>query len=460
MALNGLYTLTKAVSVTAGRLHEKHWLQAMDSDQAVDLTRKMLFTRYDEPISWPGMPVLRRTTPPGHRGVGPIRNVVVIIMESFSGQFIGALGSDAGITPEFDKLAARGLLFTRFFSNGTRGHQGIYATLASFPNLPGYEYLMQQPEGTSSFSGLPVLLKQLGYSDVYVYNGDFSWDNQEGFFKNQGMTRFIGRKYYRNPRVQDPTWGVSDEDMFNMAVKELVELCVQDRPFFAVLQALSNHTPHPMPERLPIKPVHGFGELDKHLTAMRYSDWALGRFFERVEKNPCFSETLFVILGDHGFSLTEQVSSIDLLRFHIPLLIIGPGVRQTFGAVRKTVGSQVDVVPTIMGLMGRPYVNQCWGRDLLALEEEDQGFCVIKPSGSDQTVALVEGDNLLVKSPDQPVELGRYRLMPDPSFTPVADEGLKKEMEQRLSAYIQAAMSALKARRTGIPQALLGQASE
>ncbi|NSM55884.1 sulfatase-like hydrolase/transferase, partial [Serratia marcescens] len=90
-------------------------------------------------------------------------------------------------------------------------HQGMFATMACFPNLPGFEYLMQTPEGGHKFSGLPQLLSARQYEDVYVYNGDFAWDNQSGFFSNQGMTTFIGRNDYVDPVFSDPTWGVSDQ---------------------------------------------------------------------------------------------------------------------------------------------------------------------------------------------------------------------------------------------------------
>ncbi|MGV2837497.1 sulfatase-like hydrolase/transferase, partial [Pseudomonas shirazensis] len=86
---------------------------------------------------------------------------------------------------------------------------GMFATMACFPNLPGFEYLMQTPEGGHKLSGLPALLSARDYDDVYVYNGDFAWDNQSGFFGNQGMTTFIGRNDFVNPVFSDPTWGVS-----------------------------------------------------------------------------------------------------------------------------------------------------------------------------------------------------------------------------------------------------------
>jgi phosphoglycerol transferase MdoB-like AlkP superfamily enzyme len=151
--------------------------------------------------------IRRDFTPPAERTL-PIRNVVVILMESFAGHFVGALGGTGDITPHFDKLAKEGLLFDRFFSNGTHTHQGMFATMACFPNLPGFEYLMRTPEGAHKFSGLPQLLSARGYDNLYVYNGNFQWDNQSGFFSNQGMTNFIGREDFVNPVYMDPTWGV------------------------------------------------------------------------------------------------------------------------------------------------------------------------------------------------------------------------------------------------------------
>lgn len=153
------------------------------------------------------------------------------------------------------------------------------------------------------------------------------------------MTRFIGRDDFVDPVFVNPTWGVSDQDMLERAADELQKL-PKDRPFFAVLQTLSNHTPYALPDPLPVQPVSGQGQLDEHLTAMRYTDWALGQFFRRIEKEPWYANTLFVVLGDHGFRVSEQLTDIDLLRFHVPLLLIGPQVRETFGATIDRVAAQ------------------------------------------------------------------------------------------------------------------------
>jgi len=448
LALNGTYTLSKA-AMKSRHKQDQQWLSALPQEQALELVREMLLTPQDELLQPQQYPLLRRHTPVS-RLPAPPRNIVLIMMESFSGEFTGALGNDQGITPEFDQLAARGLLFDRFFSNGTHTHQGMFATVACFPNLPGYEYLMQQPEGQNQFSGLPVLLNHQHFNDVYVYNGDFAWDNQQGFFRNQGMSNFIGRDDFKDPLFIDPTWGVSDEDMFNRALEELDRMPA-DRPFYAILQTLSNHTPYALPKKLPVETVTGFGKLDQHLTAQRYSDWALGQFFNRAADSPWFNDTLFVIVGDHGFAINRQLSEIDLLRFRVPLLILGPGIRETYGAINHTVATQPDIVPTVVGLLGNPFVHQCWGRNLLILEDNDPGLGVIKPSGSDQTVALIRGDQLLIKPPKGEGLLGHYALYPNEVYRREQDKELNTERSDELAAFIQSAMQSLLDNRTGIP---------
>jgi phosphoglycerol transferase MdoB-like AlkP superfamily enzyme len=448
LALNGTYTLSKA-AMEDQQEQGKQWLNALPQEQAVALVREMLLTPQDELLQAEQYTLLRRHIPV-NRLPAPPRNIVLIMMESFSAEFTGALGKDQGITPEFDKLAAQGLLFDRFFSNGTHTHQGMFATVACFPNLPGYEYLMQQPEGQNQFSGLPVLLNHQRFNDVYVYNGHFAWDNQQGFFRNQGMSNFIGRDDFKDPIFIDSTWGVSDQDMFNRALEELDSMPA-DRPFYAILQTLSNHTPYALPDELPVEAVTGFGKLDLHLTAQRYSDWALGEFFRRAVESSWYKDTLFVIVGDHGFAINRQLAEIDLLRFRVPLLLLGPGIRETYGAINHTVATQTDVVPTVVGLLGKPFVHQCWGRNLLSLQDGDPGVGVIKPSGSDQTVALIRGDQLLVKPPKGKEQLGQYAFYPDEYYRQEQDDELNEELATDLAAFIQSALQSLRGNRTGVP---------
>ncbi|WP_312140338.1 LTA synthase family protein [Stutzerimonas nitrititolerans] len=426
---------------------DNSWKATLPVADAQAIARELLLTANDRLVDAELAPVRRDFQPPAD-GQLAVRNVVVILMESFAGRYVGALGSADGITPNFDRLVGEGLLFERFFANGTHTHQGMFASMACFPNLPGFEYLMQTPEGGHRFSGLPQLLGARAFDDVYVYNGDFAWDNQAGFFGNQGMKRFVGRNDYVNPVVSDPTWGVSDQDMFTRAAEELGKLD-NGAPFYALLQTLSNHTPYALPEQLPVAAVEGHGALDQHLTAMRYSDWALGQFFDKVRNQPWFKQTLFVVVGDHGFGAPEEVTEMDLLRFHVPLLLIAPGVTERFGSRREVVGTQVDVVPTIMGRLGGEVRHQCWGRDLLSLPADDPGFGIVKPSGSDQTVALIRGDRVLVQPKEQPARLYRYRLGGEPAGERIAAAEDQPQLLRQLHAYLQTATASLLANTSG-----------
>ncbi len=449
LGLNGTLTLITAAKSRMSEDRDNIWKATLPQADAQQTVRDMLLTSHDKLVE-PDIAAVRRDFTPPAENTLPIRNVVVILMESFAGHSVGALGSDANITPNFDRLSKEGLLFDHFFSNGTHTHQGMFATMACFPNLPGFEYLMQTPEGSHKLSGLPQLLSAgRNYDDVYVYNGNFAWDNQSGFFSNQGMTNFVGREDFVNPVFSDPTWGVSDQDMFDRGAQEL-KARQDGKPFYALLQTLSNHTPYALPENLPVERVTGHGSLDEHLTAMRYSDWALGQFFEKAKKEPYFKNTLFVVLGDHGFGNNRQLTEMDLGRFNVPMLLIGPGVQEKFGQRSSIVGTQVDVVPTIMGRLGGQTRNQCWGRDLLNLPEGDKGFGVIKPSGSEQVVAIISGNRILIEPTEMPAKLLTYTLGATPHAEEVPDAPDTEELKRKLESFLQTATKSLLDNTAGV----------
>lgn len=447
LALNGFMTLVDAARHRWSSSRDNVWHGKLPASIALGTVRDMLLTTQDSLMDG-GESAVRRVFTPQASGILPIRNVVVILMESFAGRYVGALGSESEITPYFDELAEQGLLFTNAFSNGTHTHQGMFATMACFPNLPGFEYLMQQPEGQNVFSGLPQLLSPQGFDDMYIYNGDFAWDNQAGFFANQGMSTFIGRNDFLTPVFSDPTWGVSDQDMFDRALGEMTSRDLT-KPLYALLQTLSNHTPYALPNPLPVDSVSGHGALDEHLTAMRYSDWALGQFFAKARQLPDFNDTLFVILGDHGFGSPEQLTDIDLNRFNVPMLLIGPNVQELFGQRNDITLTQVDVVPTIMGRLGKQVQHQCWGRDVLSLPEGDEGVGVIKPSGGDQTVAILSGHQVLVEPKGQKPRLYHYQLGASREVQMLNDVEQERVLGERLHAFLQVATESLINNTTG-----------
>ena len=450
LGLNATLSLIEAAKSRMGEDRDNIWKATLPQDQAQKIVRDMLLMPDDKLVDADIAAVRRDYTPPADKTL-PIKNVVVILMESMAGHSVGALGAPGNITPYLDKLSKEGLLFDRFFSNGTHTHQGMFATMACFPNLPGFEYLMQTPEGSHKLSGLPQVLSARDYDDVYVYNGDFAWDNQSGFFSNQGMTNFVGRNDFVNPVFSDPTWGVSDQDMFDRGLQEL-KARENGKPFYALLQTLSNHTPYALPTPLPVERVTDRGSLNEHLTAMRYSDWALGQFFEKARKEKYFNETLFVIVGDHGFGNERQITEMDLGRFNVPMLMIAPGIQQKFGARDHTVGTQIDIVPTIMGRLGGEVRHQCWGRDLLNLPQGDTGFGVIKPSGSEQTTAIVTADQILVlpRDKDMGPKIWQYQLGANPHAEVVPDAPRTAELKLKLEAFLQTATKSLLDNTAGV----------
>ena len=447
LGLNGTLTLVSAARNSFSSHRDNAWKSTMDDQQALEIVRKLLVTPHDTLVDTDIAAIRRDFTPPTENTLAA-RNVVVILMESFAGHSVGALGGKGNITPYFDQLAKEGLLFDRFFSNGTHTHQGMFATMACFPNLPGFEYLMRTPEGSNKFSGLPQLLSARGYDNLYVYNGNFQWDNQSGFFSNQGMTKFIGREDFIDPVYMDKTWGVSDQDMFDRGAVELAKLPT-DKPFYALLQTLSNHTPYALPAELPVEPVTDRGKGNEHLTAMRYSDWALGQFFEKAKKQPYYNNTLFVVVGDHGFGGEQQLTEMDLFRFNVPLLLIAPGIQDKFGTLNHTVGTQIDVVPTIMGRLGGEVRHQCWGRDLLNLPAGDLGIGVIKPSGGEQTVAIVSPERILIEPKGFEPRLYSYQLGANPKAERIPLD-LAPQLQVQLEAFLQTATQSLLDNTAGV----------
>lgn len=452
LALNGLFTLGRS---GWDKIYSKQafWAKSLPADEALATSRAMLALPGETSLADENHPLLRAEPQAALLGNGRPLNVVVILMESFSARFVGALGADRPLTPEFDRLAEGGILFERAFSNGTHTHQGVYATLTSFPNLPGYEYLMKMMEANQEFSGLPTLLNRYGYESVFLYNGLLSWDNKEGFLRQHGIDHFVGTDDYVDPTFVDPVWGVSDYDVYARANQEFRGLAAQG-PFFGSILTLSNHAPFNLPEPLPFERIRSDDGYEGRYNGMRYADWALGEFFRMAEKEDYFKDTLFVVTGDHGFGYPPMITPMALGRFHVPLLFYAPGLLDEPGLRRRTVASQVDIGPSVLGLLGMNAPHQGWGRNLFSPTLQDEGFAVIKPSGGEELVALIEGDRLLLVAPKEKPELYRYDLGFPPSGSEDRyreEKSLAKEMEKRLLAYVQTGILSLRARSLGLP---------
>lgn len=453
MAQNGVFSLIDTMRHTRRGKAASAWSKSLPVDSAVKITRELTLLP-GETLEQPAdFPLLRRSPPANLLLRRPPKNVVLVMMESFSARFCGATGANYGATPHFDELARRGILFDRAFSMSTHTAQGVFGTLCSFPNLPDYDGVMKQPLGAQKFCALPAVLKDNGFTTLFLYNGLFAWDNKEGFFRGNGVERFIGRHDYPNPVFVDPDWGVSDLDVFMRAGEEFTSLTRQGRRFLGLILTLSNHAPFNLPKPTGLDWIEEGGEQNLRLNGVHYADWALGQFMAAARQCEWFKDTLFVFTGDHGFGIPPLITEVGLLHQHVPLLFYGPDLFGDRHEVRHTVVSQLDIEPTILGLLGVNSPHQSFGRDLFRLPPDDLGHAYVKAAGS-SVIGWIEGDEIAISLPGKPVRLHKYDL----SFPPGASDDLAagepehlQRMEQHLRGFVVTALATLQGRHCAPP---------
>jgi phosphoglycerol transferase MdoB-like AlkP superfamily enzyme len=282
-------------------------------------------------------------------------NVMIFLMESFGSEFIGSLGSDKNITPNFDKLAREGVLFSNIYSIGNRTVRGLEGVLASFPPLPSESIVKMK--FSNNIKTLPQILKEHGYENIFIYGGRGLFDNMKAFALRYGFDSFIEQKDFKNP-VFTTIWGVCDEEIFDMSLEKAKESYNKGKPFFFLTLSVSNHKPYTYPPgRIPEDP-----QKKKRANAVKYTDWALGNFFDKAKKEPFYKNTIFVVIADHGARVYGS-QEIPIKSYEIPLLIIAPGLKSS---VNPTLGSSIDVPPTILDLLNLSYVSPFFGKSLFS----------------------------------------------------------------------------------------------
>jgi phosphoglycerol transferase MdoB-like AlkP superfamily enzyme len=293
----------------------------------------------------------------------PRLNVVLFLEESFGSEFWGCLGAKGGLTPEMDELAAEdGLLFSNLYASGNRTVRGFEGVLSSFPPLPGDSIVKR--DLSDDVETIARVLQRDGYSSVFLYGGRGIFDSMRSFALRNGYDEFIEEKHFAKPTFTT-IWGVCDEDLMNRAYQECKLRAASGKPFLATILSVSNHKPYTYPRgRIPEDPEQRIRE-----NAVKYSDYALGLFFKQAKKESFWTNTIFVVVADHGARVYGQ-QTIPIKSYEIPLLIAGPAVVKAPGRVDQ-LGGSLDVAPTVLALLGRPYETLFFGRDLLSISPED-----------------------------------------------------------------------------------------
>ncbi len=319
-------------------------------------------------------------------------NVVWITVESLSAEFLTRYGDTLQLTPNLDTLLDRSLSFDDLYATGTRTIRGLEALTLCLPPTPGYS-IVKRPHNEGLFS-TGALFDSLGYISRFLYGGYGYFDNMNYFFSHNGF-QVTDRADFDKREIQFAnTWGVCDEDLFNKALRVATADARTGRPFFHFLMTTSNHRPFTYPEgRIDIASHTG------REGAVKYTDYAIGKFLRDARRQPWFANTIFVVVADHCAASAGN-TEVPVERYHIPGLIYAPGRV----APRRIAGvmSQIDVAPTLLGLVGAAYDTKFFGHDV---RRAPPGRAFL---GTYQQVALLRDGHLTVLSPKQQVEAFRY----------------------------------------------------
>lgn len=326
---------------------------------------------------------LDRAHPARAGGLGRL-NVVVVSSESFGAEFSRLHGSTHDWTPNFDAYARQGLWFANTYASGTRTVRGLEAITASFPPIPTVA-ILRRP-GNQGIATWGKVMNDLGYQSSFLYGGYGYFDDMNRFFAGNGF-QVLDRTDIDHVRFEN-VWGVSDEDLFDRAVRHYDEQHAAGRPFFSIIMTTSNHKPftfRPGLERLGIPPAGGGRQ-----AGVRYADYALGQFMREAASKPWFDDTVFVVVADHGARVYGK-ASIPLPTYEIPLMIYSP--RHLAPRQVDTLMTQIDIAPTVLGLLGLPYEAPFFGIDVL---NEAPGHPRIALFSHNHDVAILRDNQLEV----------------------------------------------------------------
>ncbi len=291
-------------------------------------------------------------------------NVLIFVLEGFSGYFIGPLGGDSLTTPNLNRYAKEGILFSNFYATGNRTDKAMPAILDGYPAQPA-QSIMKEPRKSQSLPSLIKILVGNGYSSAFWYGGEINFANFNSFVVSSGFKSIITRNNFSPENIKSD-WGVPDHLMLK-ALKDSMQSVSE--PFVKVVLTLSSHEPFDVP----MEPVfEGKDELTKYRNSIFYSDKSLGAFLDWAKETDWWKNTLVIMVADHSNKKSDNMMVYSPLAFRIPMLWIGGALARKGIEIRKT-GSQVDIPVTLLDQMGLSG-SFPFGKDLLSAESNSFAF--------------------------------------------------------------------------------------
>ena len=385
LAGNGLYELFAAYR--NNELDYAQFYQKIPDHEAFKMIREKIKTPESHFVDNNPFSIERKIINPG---VEKKMNVVLISVESLSADFLGAFGNTQNITPNLDSLATHSLLFTHLFATGTRTVRGLEALSVGTPPTPG-QSIVRRPKNEGLFS-MGRVFKKKGYESKFIYGGYGYFDNMGYFFKNNDYEVIDRNKIAKKDIAYENIWGVADENLFTLATREIEKTIKNGKPVFAHIMTTSNHRPFTYPNGRIDIPSHTNRE-----GAVKYTDYAIGKFIKDAKTKPWFKNTLFVIVADHCASSAGK-TDLPVNKYLIPLLIYSPGY--ILPAKMERLMSQIDLGPTILGLLNFSYTSKFFGYDIFKLEKGRERAFI----STYQSLGYVRKDTLIILKPQRIAE--------------------------------------------------------
>lgn len=369
------------------------------------------------------------------------KNVVLITVESLSEDFMTEYGNKKHITPFLDSLADKSLQFTNLYAVGNRTVRGLEAVTLCLPPSAA-ESVVKRTDNKNKFSTGSVF-KQKGYAVKFMYGGDAFFDHMGDFFGGNGYDVIDKKTFQPNEITFANIWGVCDEDMYHKAIKEMNNEAKANKPFFNHIMTVSNHRPFTYPEgKIDIS-----GMAKSRDGGVKYTDYALRQFFAMAEKQPWFKNTVFVILADHCASSSGK-TELPLDKYRIPAMIYAPGFIQPKHV--NTLMSQIDIMPTLFGLLHFSYDSKFYGQDIFKPNYQPRAFVATY-----QDLGMIKNNVLTIISPVKKVKQFQLisRAMPNvkEEFQSQYDEipmsHLRDDLVNETIAYYQTTAHLLKTKK-------------
>ncbi|GEO08971.1 sulfatase [Segetibacter aerophilus] len=348
-------------------------------------------------------------------------NVVLISVESLSGDFMKALGGEKNITPYLDSLVSKSIFFKSLYASGTRTVRGLESLSLGLPPSSG-QSIVKRPNNENLFS-LGTVFKSKGYITQYIYGGYSYFDNMKQFFSNNDYD-VIDRDALKPEEVHyQNIWGVADEDLFTLAGRTLDRNHATGKPFFSQIMTVSNHRPFTYPEgRIDISP-------DNHVRegAVKYTDYAINRFLKESLAKPWFNNTIFVIVADHCAGSAGSVE-LPVTGYHIPMLMYAPAIIKQPMVVDRLV-AQIDIPPTILGMLNFSYKSKFLGQDIFNLREGKEKAFISTYQG----LGFIENERLVIQSPVRKIK----QFKPNFATGSATEERVTDSLAKKAIAYYQ-----------------------